>query len=406
MSIKPLRILYVTSYYKPAYVYGGPTRSVSSLCEAMVKSGCQVEVFTTNANGRSRLSVALEQPIDVDGVTVTYFPLALNGLHYFFSPRLASAIKSQVTRVDLVVVEALWSHAMMPTAVACSRSNRPYVVALRGQLLPWSLKQKRWRKIAYLFLGGRRYLNRAVALHCTDPVEADEAVKLGLCSPAFVVPNGIDTSRFSLLPERDSFRQRLSIPLDATILLFLGRLHRKKRPDLAIEALATAQSLNRQVYLVVAGPDQEQLTPKLQSQAKRLGCNDNVRFVGLLKGDDVLLALSDADLLMMPSEPQSENFGMSAVEAMAAGVPVLASDDVPVGRWAAEGRAGRIVPCSAEDFSRATLEMLSDPEKLKEMGERGQELAQQRFDILAVAQQMLAQYESIVTNGRPLPDKQ
>ena len=50
-----LRILFINGYYKPAYTYGGPVRSIATLCEGMVKEGADVTVYTTNANGNSQL---------------------------------------------------------------------------------------------------------------------------------------------------------------------------------------------------------------------------------------------------------------------------------------------------------------------------------------------------------------
>jgi glycosyltransferase involved in cell wall biosynthesis len=205
------------------------------------------------------------------------------------------------------------------------------------------------------------------------------------------------------MPEWGHLRKRLGIPEQAMVLLFLGRLNRIKRPDIAIQVLAAAQSLPNEVHLLLAGPDEERLTQMLQSQAQNLGCADRLHMTGLLPPDGVLQALADADLLLMPSEIQ-ENFGMSALEAMAAGVPILVSEGIPVGRWAEKEGAGRMVSCTTEAFVKATIELLSNPSKLRDMGERGRELAKQRFDISVVSHQMLAQYKSIVTNGYPLQD--
>jgi glycosyltransferase involved in cell wall biosynthesis len=226
---------------------------------------------------------------------------------------------------------------------------------------------------------------------------------LGLRAHYFVVPNGLDTNRFARLPARGVTRRRLNIPEQARLLLFLGRLHVKKRPDIAVESLAAAQALPGETHLVLAGPDEMQLVPKLKAQAQRLGCANRIHITGLLKGDEVLSALADADLFLMPSEPESENFGMSAVEAMAAGLPVLLSEGVPVGQWAESARAGRIASCAADSFSKITCEMLAVSDGLREMGRRGQALAGERFDSMKVAQQMLEHYQSIISTGRPAP---
>lgn len=398
-----MRILFVTNYYKPAYGYGGPVRSISQLSEALVKLGATVTVLTTNANGTGLLEVPLARPINSEGVEVYYYPLVpLPPRKFFFSPALARACYQKADQFRIAILDTFFTYAMGPAVTACGRAGRPYIVSLRGQLLPWSLRYKWLKKQVYLHLIGRTYLNQAAALHCTAPTEAEALAELGIRTPKFVVPNGVDSHRFARLPVRKNIRQRLNIPADDRVLLFLGRLHPKKRPDLAVEALAAAQSLPRRTHLILAGPDEGHLTPGLQARAQRLGCAGRLHLTGLLRGDEILSALAGADLLLMPSAPGSENFGMAAVEALAAGLPILVSEGVPVGHWAEAAGAGRTVPCSAESFRQATRTLLVRPEQLKTMGRRGQLLVCRQFDSLVVARQMLAQFQSIIETGRPL----
>jgi len=402
-----LRLLLITSYYKPAYVYGGPVRSISTLCEAMVKLGAQVTVLTTDANGDQRLKVPLQKSTQVDGVEVYYYPVRPGFIpNFFYSPSLARGIKEKIPDFDIAVLEVFFTHAMGPAVNACRRAGVPYIVSLRGQLLPWSLKQKWFKKRIYHVLLGRAYLNHAAALHCTDRSEEAAIRKLGFNIPTFVVPNGLDCRRFLNLPARGIIRHRFNIPEDAKLLLFLGRLHPKKRPDIAIEALASAQSFSPGTHLLLAGPDEMQLAPKLRAQAEQSGCHDKVHIAGLLDGDDLLSALADADLFLMPSEPESENFGMSALEAMAAGLPILVSEGVPVGRDAELAGAGWVVPATASAFTQVTRELLADAHRLKEMGREGQILVRQKYDISKVAERMMRQYEAIIATGRPLPEEE
>ena len=301
---KNLRILYVTLYYKPAYLYGGPIHSMSALCEELAKTGLDITVFTTNANGSSRLDVPLEKPIEIAGVKVWYFPLLGNGLNFFYSPELGVALKNQIQMFDLVIAEVLWGQALGPIAHLCNRKRIPYIVPLRGQLLPWSFKYKQLKKRIYLSLFGYRYLRGAAALHCTDMNEAEEIVKLQIKTPTFIVPNGIRNAHFENLPASGQMRTRFQIPMDSRLLLFLGRLHPKKRPDLAIEALAAAQSLPRETHLLLAGPDELQMASQLQAQASRFGCAHCLHLTGLLQPDEILSAFADSDLFLMPSEPE------------------------------------------------------------------------------------------------------
>lgn len=79
-----MKVLFVTYYYKPALNYGGPVTSTAAICENLLRLGARVTVLTTNAGGSKVLDLPLQQPVDVDGVEVWYFPLKFHGLGYFF----------------------------------------------------------------------------------------------------------------------------------------------------------------------------------------------------------------------------------------------------------------------------------------------------------------------------------
>lgn len=396
-----MRILYICSYYKPAYVYGGPAKSIAAMCEALVQQGAQVTVLTTNADGNKPLDVPLEGPVDVDGVTVHYYPITgfLPGT-FFHSHALARACEGMVQEHDIAVLESFFTHPTGPAVKACRKWGKPYIIPQRGQLLPWALRQKPLKKQLYMALAGRYYLNHAAGLLCSDPVELEAMQAHHLKAPLFVIPNGIEIGKWTNLPRRGSLRGRLGIPDAAPVLLMLGRLHRVKNPELAVEMLGLLQ--RKDVHLVFAGPDEEGYQAKLTARASALGCAERLHFPGLLGGDSLLDVMADADLFLMPS--RMESFGLAAVEAMAGGLPVLLSEHVPVGRWVDEAGAGMQVACTAEAFATACQEMLKDEKALKGMGARARALARQRFDINSVARQMLTQCQAILTQGKPLPD--
>jgi glycosyltransferase involved in cell wall biosynthesis len=398
-----MKILYICSFYKPAYVYGGPINSIANMCEALARQGAQVTVLTTNANGGKSLDVPLNRPMDVDGVSVHYYPITPGWPHtYFYSPALGRACETMVKAHDIAVLETLFTHPTGPAVQACKKTRTPYIIPLRGSLLPWALRQKSFKKQLYMTLAGRRYLNGAAAVQCSDKVEFEALQSLKLKTPAYIIPNGVATSQWQDLPLRGTLRQQLRIPAQARVLLMLGRLHRVKNPELAVEMLGLLQ--HSDTHLIFAGPDEEGYQPRLQARANTLGCGARIHFTGLLAGQSLLQALADADLLVMPSV--MESFGMAAVEAMSAGLPVLLSEHVPVGRWIDEAGAGRQVACTAEGFASACDAMLFDEQARREMGLRARALATQRFDTSVIAKQMLAQCREILLHGKPLSDQQ
>jgi glycosyltransferase involved in cell wall biosynthesis len=113
--------------------------------------------------------------------------------------------------------------------------------------------------------------------------------------------------------------------------------------------------------------------------------------------------MADADLFVMPSE--SENFGMSAVESMAAGLPILVSDNVPVGALAKQAFAGETAVCNAIAFSNAAVELLGNPEKLRKMGHNGKVATSKLFDHEVVAKDMRSHLERIVAETNKKNDR-
>jgi glycosyltransferase involved in cell wall biosynthesis len=395
-----MHILYITGYYKPAYVYGGPVNSVATLCEGMVDIGADVTVLTTNANGKKRLHVPLGSRVSVDGVSVYYFPLKFSP--YFYSPDLVKEIPLYVQAADIMVIEAMWGHSLIPSATACLRYNKPYVIPIRGQLLSWARGRKWLKKYLYIELIARRYLDKCNAFHCTDPSESQATSELGLHPPSFIVPNGIRFSQYAKLPERGATRSLLGIPMDALELLFVGRLSIIKRPDIALElAIEASMIFDKEIHLVIVGPDEDNLVEKLRERARVSGFQTHLHFLGLIPNSDLIPIYRDADLLVMPSEIQ-ENFGMTALEAMASGLPILVSTGIPVGKWAEVNGAGRAINCSVKAFIETGLEMLASTENLKEMGARGRRLAETQFDISVVATNMILQLQSIIETGKPI----
>lgn len=397
-----MRILSISSYYKPAYIYGGPVKSISAMCEGLAILNQDVTVLTTNANGSQRLNVPLGKPIDIDGVKIIYYPIN-SGLpaSYYYSPSLAKAIKQEIHKFDIVIIEGLFSYIVRSAVASCQKYQKPYIIPPRGQLLPWSLGQKRVKKYLYLKMVGYNYLNHAAAIHCTDQYELEILKHLNIRSPLFVVGNGIDTNKY-MGKERGIFRNKYGIPADGRVLLFLGRLHVKKRPDIALRTFANVFSVYPNAYFFICGPDEQLLSHKLMQEAYQLGCSDRVFITGLINGDQIPQVLADADLVVMPSELQSENFGMSAVEALAAGVPVLVSKGIPIGARIEHEGIGRIASTSVNEFSNAAIQMFTNMQELKDMGNKGQIFVQQNYDINIIAKKMLRQYQSIYTTGKPL----
>jgi len=392
-----LRLLFVLGYFEPAYLYGGPIRTRSVLSRALVRAGADVTVFATDAHGKGRLDVPIGQPVHLDGVQVYYFRRNW-GQRFFYSRALGRACRQHIPEFDLVHSSGLWVYSLWPVSAACRRANVPWVESPMGQLMPWCLQHRYWKKRPYFNLVSRPRLNQAAAIHCTDDIEKEHVQALGLKPPVFVVPSPIDPKEFEGPPARGEMRARLGLPADASVSLFLGRLASVKGVDLAVEAFAEVAREHPRAYFVIAGPEEDGSGARARQRVAQLRLDGRVRFLGPVAGYDRLAALADADLFVMPS--RSENFGVAAAEAMAAGLPVLLSDQVGIARHAASAGAARMVPLEVPRIASAWGKLLADPQGMEALAGRARAFALEEYDADAVARRMLDAYQHVIENWK------
>jgi glycosyltransferase involved in cell wall biosynthesis len=342
------------------------------LCKALVARGHDVHVMTTNVDGPNTLDVPTDRAVDLDGVQVRYFPSAFPRL--FWSSQMQRALREEVRTFDLVHIHAVYLWPGVAAARAARRAAVPYVISPRGMLVPELIQRKSGViKRAWLRLMERRGFANAAAIHFTSQLEWDDARRVGLPLPApVVVPNGVD------LPPRPN------VPRDDRTLAFLGRITWKKGLDRVIEALPRLAGIR----LVVAGNDEENLTPTLTRIAERLGVADRVEFRGPVYGPPKDELLARATLFVLLST--NENFGNAVLEALAMETPVVLSEGVGLAREVVEGGAG-VIGLDEVDA------LLHDNARRMLMGSRGRALVESRFSWPAVAKQMEDAYCSITS---------
>jgi glycosyltransferase involved in cell wall biosynthesis len=381
-----MRVLHVVPTYIPAYRYGGPIHSVHGLCQALARRGHQIEVFTTNVDGPGDTDVALEQPVDLDGVTVWYFP-SRRLRRLYWSPPMGAALRVRVRDFDVIHLHSVFLWPTWAAARAARRFRVPYLLAPRGMLVRDLIRRKsRWLKGAWIRLIERRNLASAAAVHVTTEAEAREARALGLPLPrVFCVPNGVDLPPTAL---QEAGLRDGGVTEDC--VLFLGRVNWEKGLDRLIRAWAYV----RGVPLLVAGNDEEGYRPTLEAISREAGVGDDVRFLGPVSGEAKWSLLAGSALLVLPS--YSENFGNVVLEAMAVGCPVVVTPEVGAAEIVRESEAGQVVDGDPAVLGPALARLLADEPRRLAMGERGRRLVRERYTWSAVAEQMEQVYGNIL----------
>lgn len=322
---RSLRILHYTGIYAPAWSYGGPTRSVSTLCEGLAEMGHQVSVFTTNAGLQDRADIPVGKPVRRGGVEVCYFPAAFDRMGLQSRP-LEAAVAEKAGEFDVIHVTGVWQPTSRAACRAAIKAGRPYVCSPRGALGRYSFTQKPWKKWPYYWLWERSNLNGAAAAHYTSRMELEECARLGLRPPGFVVPNSVnlDSWRRDEVKGR-AWRRAQGIADGEFVMLYAGRLHHKKGLDLLIEA-AKELPAGKSWRLVLVGYDEDGTGVQLARAFAEAGMADRLLILPGVEAEQLAAIYSAPDVFILPS--RHENFGNVVVEALACGCPVMISDQV------------------------------------------------------------------------------
>ncbi len=391
---KPLRLLHVVPTYLPAVRYGGPIRSVHELCRALAAAGHHVHVFTTSVDGPIDSDVPLMQPVDLEGVKVTYFP-SRTLRRLYWSPPMRPALAAAIAGYDVVHLHSVYLWPILAGARAARAQGVPYVISPRGMLVPELIRRKsRFVKQAWIKLFERTNLESAAAIHTTSAVEAHHLMGFGWRLPPVVtIPHGVDdpASR-TQKPLSPDVAAALA---DGPMVLAFGRISWEKGLDRLVSALEGAPS----VRVVIAGDDASGLAAELALQAKRLGVATRVTILARhVDGDDKEALFAGARLFAMTS--LSENFGIAAFEAMRRGLPVLATPNVGMSEIVRECGAGAVVEPTVAAIARGLGTMFADPEGCRRQGEAGQRHVIEHYGWGAIARRMTALYRSIVSEPK------
>ncbi|TAJ75809.1 MAG: glycosyltransferase family 4 protein [Gallionellaceae bacterium] len=213
----------------------------------------------------------------------------------------------------------------------------------------------------------------------------------GITTHAEVIPTGIEPESF-VLGDRAAFRQKHGIPQDRPTLLFVGRVAHEKNIGFLLKMLVLVRKEIADVLFVIAGegPARE----SLQHEAKELGINDNVMFIGYLdRHTELNSCYRSADIFVFSSRTETQ--GLVLLEAMAQGVPVVSTAELGTRDVLRDGLGVWVAKEELDDFSENVVQMFKDANARKDLGESGREYAH-GWSASKQAERMLGFYHSVL----------
>ncbi|MEM8632431.1 MAG: glycosyltransferase family 4 protein [Pseudomonadota bacterium] len=217
---------------------------------------------------------------------------------------------------------------------------------------------------------------------------------------AKVIHHGIDLQAFAPARDKATLRAELGLPNGPLVGMF-GRIREQKGSDVFVAAMLSVMAQRPDAHALIIG----QVTPKerafgqaLQARIADAGMAGRFTFVDYLAWDDLVRYYRALDLFVAAS--RVEGFGLTPLEAMASGVPAIAT---PAGAYAeqiVDGETGRIVPAGdSAALALALTDALNDPARLKVWGQAGRARVEQHFSIEREASEINAVYCALLQDG-------
>jgi glycosyltransferase involved in cell wall biosynthesis len=318
---------------------GGAPRVVFQMADHLAQRGHSVTVLAGDHGAQA-------DPFPAADFQTVLLPCISSRWGFYFSPSMDSWLRDHVPEYDIVHLHIARTYQNIIALRHAIRARVPIVVSAHGTL-PAAIERQSAKKI-YDWFFGRSLMESAARWIAVSPAEVDQYRQAGIRPDKIrLVMNGLDLREFARLPKRGLFRAgQPGLNANARVILFLGRLHRRKGIRHLIKAFSQLRSEYPDCVMIIAGPDDGEQSA-LAALTKQLQLEKEIRFVGPLYGPERLKALVDADVLVSPAT--QEIFGLVPFEALLCGTPVIAGEDCGGGQLIREAKAGYEVPYGDED---------------------------------------------------------
>ncbi len=360
-------------------IYGDLSAVVPQLASSLAGNGISVSLQAFCLPGEHY------RPAAYPDLSIDYWPTSRKA--WLVNCTLRRSFEQCLAEADGLHIHGLWEQSSLIPARSARRLRVPYIVSAHGMLEPWALARGRVKKRAYAPLFERATLNGAACLHALTRAEAQNYRDFGCTAPVAIIPNGVGGP--VQIPAA-LFLEKYPRARGKRVLIFLGRLHRKKGVELLVRAWAGMAARTSDACLVIAGPSEDDTRARVEFLITQLGVERTVLLTGMLGPAIKWSALAAAECFVLPS--YSEGLSIATLEAMGAGLPVIVTENCNLPE-VVEERAGWQVQAEQQSLTAALEAWLQNPPaENRTTGLRGAALVRQRYSWATVSAQMAELY--------------
>ncbi|MCQ8893266.1 MAG: glycosyltransferase [Methanolinea sp.] len=379
-----MKILQVIPFFSPKF--GGSVISTFLTCQKLSERGHDITVLTTDFHFDAVYAKKLKN------VEVIPTESSLHIGLFLYSPKMKAWLSKNISKYDIIHLQNFRSYQNAIVSNYAKKMGIPYILQARGSVLPFF--EKKLLKQAFDMMWGNEILKNAAKCIALTKTESDQYIKMGVPENKIVIiPNGLDLSQFSNLPERGTFRSKYKISDNEQIILFLGRIHKIKGIDLLIEAYAEVLKEIPNARLVIAGPDDNYISA-LQKQIRELKPGKMPLFTGPLYDQEKLSAYVDADVYVLPS--RYEVFANTILESWACGTPVIVTTGCHIADVVE--KAGIVVERDPVELAEAIKKIVLDEVLREKFSKMGKMLVNDKLNLDAIVDNIKVCYRHVIDN--------
>jgi glycosyltransferase involved in cell wall biosynthesis len=367
-----MRILHVVTLVDDRSSYGGPLTVAINQCQELIRRGHDARILAGWV-GTGPVPTALEGvPAHLFRVRSVIPGMRFSGLVSF---RMLTWLLRHAKHLDVAHLHTARDLVPLSAGALLRRARVPYTTQTHGMVLP---DQRLAARMIDRLLTLRVLKNATTRFVLTDREDSALSGLLGAHSPTVRLPNGIGVHEADRTPGKT---------LD---ILFMARLHPRKRVMDFAEAARTLILEDHDIQFSVVGPDDGELAALQEFITSHHWLEGRIRYEGALPHDDAVPRLALAGIFVLPSV--DEPFPMTLLEALAVGTPSICTVSCGVAEDLAEDGAAVVIQPGAANLVVALRSLILDEDRRRSMSETARQTARTRYSMQAVGNQLLTAY--------------
>ena len=390
--------MHISPWYEPAWKTGGTATAAANICRGLAGNGVDVTVYTTtDAGDNSVLDVPINTEVLVGEVKVWYFQVDRCGLK-MSSRKMAQKIKATIKNFDIIHIHGTRHFSEFIAAWYARKYAIPYIITPHASLINYWVKNigSYYNKYFYIKLIDNRVVRNSALVHFLSVGEqANTSSLYTLPARTVQVANGIDIDIFTHNRSGQSeLRERLGISDDTFLMLLVGRIHPQKNQLLVAESLAViCERATGPICCVFIGCDDDlDYAERLRLKLKPF--QEQMRIIPSVSNPEMVQWYNCADLLIMPSVV--EGVSMVMIEAMACGLPVLASSGCANADDLKNADAALVIEPDLTSFTGALCTLIADKQLLEKYAASGREFARKKYSRIGNCLKIKKVYQDLV----------